>query len=98
MVLREFRPAFKYDELRIGEAEGCGANYVRRLVMEPRVIARNAIERLGRGVCYDYGEGPWPASYIVRGEDVRVEIYRATKLLSLLAWNPHISGSERRLV
>ena len=54
-VLGEFRPACKavlagYDELRIGELEGRGANYVQRLVVEPRVITRNAVEGLGRGL------------------------------------------------
>ena len=52
---RSSAPAFKavlagYDELRIGEAEGRDANYVRRLAVQPRMITRHAIERRGRGL------------------------------------------------
>ena len=32
------------DELRVGEAEGCGTNNVRSLIVEPWMIARNAIK------------------------------------------------------
>ena len=37
-----------YDKLRIGEAEGRSADDARRLVVESRMIARNAIKRSGR--------------------------------------------------
>ena len=54
-VLGELRPALKavlagYYELCICEGEGRGPDGVRRLVLESRMMARDAIERAGRGL------------------------------------------------
>jgi hypothetical protein len=54
-VRGELRPAFETvlageDKLRIGEAQGRGADDVRRLILAPRMMARNAVERGGLGL------------------------------------------------